>query len=137
MPELATIHHLGLVVVNVLRGVYSQPGLYLGAAILLLLEWCFPACPTQRIFRVGLVQDFLWLGVQTLSHVFVLAAWVGVLTAFYQAFLSGLTIHGVERLPTLAKWALCILAIDLLDRCHHRVKDEVPWLWHFHAVHHS
>ena len=129
--------HLMLVAAHTLRWVYTQPGLYAGAALILLLEWGLPAREGQRTLRVGLAQDFLWVGVQTVAHVVVLSAYVGFLTAIYQTHLSGLTIHAVTRLPVPLKWTLWILAIDLLDWCHHWVKHRVPWLWHFHAVHHS
>ncbi len=135
MVDLVQLH--AAVAWQTLHFVYTQPGLYAGAACLLLLEWLLPARPGQRMLRVGLAQDFLWVGVQTVAHVLVLAAWVGVLTAVYQTHLSALTLTGVAALPIALKWPLWVLAIDVLDWTHHWVKHKAPWLWHFHAVHHS
>lgn len=137
MLDLAFVQQQALIAWQTIRWVYTQPALYVGAACLFALEAWLPAREGQRLLRVGLAHDFLWLGVQTVSHVLVLAAWVGVLTGVYHAHLSGLTLTGVATLPTPLKWGLWILAIDLLDWCQHWVKHRVPWLWHFHAVHHS
>jgi len=137
MLDLAGVHRNALVALQTLRTVYTEPALYVGTFALVLLECWWPARADQRRWRVGLAQDFVWLGVQTLAHVFVLAAWVAVLTSFYEAHLTGLTLTSVATLPTPLKWTLWILAIDGLDWTHHWVKHKVPWLWHFHAVHHS
>jgi sterol desaturase/sphingolipid hydroxylase (fatty acid hydroxylase superfamily) len=137
MSGLDSLHWYALVTAGTLRTLYTQPGLYVASACFLLLEWWLPAEPSQRPFRVGLAQDFVWMGIQTLARVFVIAAYVGFLSRLYQTYTPWLTITAVAALPTPLKWTLWILAIDVLDWGHHWVKHKVPWFWHFHAVHHS
>jgi hypothetical protein len=74
MLDLAGVHQNALVAWQIVRTVYTEPVLYVGTGTLLFLEWWRPARPDQRHWRVGFAQDFVWLGVQTLAHVLVLAA---------------------------------------------------------------
>lgn len=43
----------------------------------------------------------------------------------------------VEQLPFVVGVVLCVLAADMAEYWTHRAYHEVPWLWKFHAVHHS
>jgi len=43
----------------------------------------------------------------------------------------------VEHIPYLPQVLLCVLVADLMEYATHRAYHEVPWLWKFHAVHHS
>jgi sterol desaturase/sphingolipid hydroxylase (fatty acid hydroxylase superfamily) len=135
MPD--GLAHAFAVAVQTLTIVYAEPALWIGTAVLLLLERRFPVHPRQRTWRVGLAHDAVWFGVTSIAHVLVLSAWAAALTVLYQTYCPWLTITAVGRLPTPAKWALWVLAVDLLEWCHHRLKHAVPWLWQFHAVHHS
>jgi sterol desaturase/sphingolipid hydroxylase (fatty acid hydroxylase superfamily) len=116
---------------------YSEPALYVGTALLLIVERVFPVRRPQSPWRIGFLQDAVWVGVQAISFTLVLTAYAAFLTGIYQARFDSLTVHAVERLPTYAKWALWILAVDLLEWSHHWLKHKVPWFWQFHAVHHS
>ena len=40
-------------------------------------------------------------------------------------------------LPWLVQFFLAVLVADLAEYCIHRALHEVPWLWRFHAIHHS
>ncbi|MBX7166647.1 MAG: sterol desaturase family protein [Pirellulales bacterium] len=43
----------------------------------------------------------------------------------------------VAGLPGLVQIALAFCCLDLSDYWTHRISHTVPWLWRFHAVHHS
>jgi sterol desaturase/sphingolipid hydroxylase (fatty acid hydroxylase superfamily) len=43
----------------------------------------------------------------------------------------------VQSIPFFPQLLLCILAADLAQYWTHRAYHEVPFLWRFHAVHHS
>lgn len=116
---------------------YSEPTLYVGTALILLVERVFPVRPSQTTWRVGFLQDAVWVGVQAIAFTLVLTAYAAFLTGIYQAHFGFLTVHAVERLPPYAKWPLWILVVDLLEWSHHWLKHKVPWFWQFHAVHHS
>jgi len=43
----------------------------------------------------------------------------------------------IQSLPTWAQFLLAVLCADLAQAGLHRAYHRVPWLWRFHAVHHS
>ena len=42
-----------------------------------------------------------------------------------------------QRLPTLAQAAIALVTFEMMGYWYHRMAHEVPFLWRFHAVHHS
>lgn len=42
-----------------------------------------------------------------------------------------------QQLPTLAQAAIGLVAFEMMGYWYHRMSHEVPFLWRFHAVHHS
>lgn len=104
--------------------------------IFILIEKLFPIY-RQPVFRPGWQTDFthfvvnhfivglVLLTVNFLVHrLFGWAAWPAL-----QAWIAGLP-FGVELV-------LILLAADLVQYWTHRAYHEVPFLWRFHAVHHS
>jgi sterol desaturase/sphingolipid hydroxylase (fatty acid hydroxylase superfamily) len=65
------------------------------------------------------------------------AVYVRAFSWFYTTYLSFLTLPLAARLPEAARIVFAILLADLLAWFQHWLKHRVPWLWHFHAVHHS
>lgn len=58
------------------------------------------------------------------------------------SFLAGLvafpTVQGwIVALPVWAQFLLAVLVADLAQALLHRAYHNIPWLWRFHAVHHS
>ena len=45
--------------------------------------------------------------------------------------------EAVQSLPTWAQFLLAVLLADLAQALLHRAYHKLPWLWRFHAVHHS
>ena len=43
----------------------------------------------------------------------------------------------IQSLPTWAQFLLAVLCADLAQASLHRAYHRLPWLWRFHAVHHS
>jgi len=71
-----------------------------------------------------LVALFLLIGNYFVAHVF---GWA--VSDSFQNFL--------RSLPLLMQVLLLIVAADFVLYWSHRLFHEVPWLWRFHAVHHS
>lgn len=44
---------------------------------------------------------------------------------------------GVASLPWAVQFVIVLVASDMLQYWYHRLFDQVPFLWGFHAVHHS
>jgi sterol desaturase/sphingolipid hydroxylase (fatty acid hydroxylase superfamily) len=105
--------------------------------VFVLLEKLFPLNRAQVVFRKEWQTDLTHFGVNHLLvgllllvvNFFIhrLLAWVG--PAPFQQM--------VEHIPYLPQVLLCVLVADLMEYTTHRAYHEVPWLWKFHAVHHS
>lgn len=115
---------------------FSEPLLYVGTAVILMLERLLPLKAGQKTFTTGFAHDIAWVALESVFGIVILASFVGLLTAFYHAYLSFLTIP-MDGVPLLLKFAIWILVLDFLDWLHHWVKHKVPWIWELHAVHHS
>jgi sterol desaturase/sphingolipid hydroxylase (fatty acid hydroxylase superfamily) len=50
---------------------------------------------------------------------------------------SDLVMQAARSLPVWLQFIACVFVADLLQSLIHRAYHEWPWLWRFHAVHHS
>ncbi len=111
--------------------------LLLLAVVFVPLERAFARRPEQPVFRRGWRTDLAWFFV---SHLLVsLVALATVVPAgllFRWAAWPPLQ-TAVSALPVLVQLPLAVLAADLASYAAHRAFHAVPWLWRFHAIHHS
>jgi lathosterol oxidase len=133
---------------EVALGAVGQTHFYLGLdwfvlELLLLtlifvpLEKLMPYRADQSVFRKGWVTD--------LQHFFVSHLFVQLLTyltlwpaTIFFAGLTGPGLHQWVQSQPLWLQALEVMVIaDLSEYIIHRLFHVVPWLWRFHAVHHS
>jgi sterol desaturase/sphingolipid hydroxylase (fatty acid hydroxylase superfamily) len=114
----------------------SLKALLVAAAVFIPLERLARLHPTQRTFRRGWTTDVLtWLMNGLLLYAVLLIV-LGGLDAVAAACAPQLR-SWIETRPL---WAQCVLALALGDLGVygiHRLEHTVPWLWRFHAVHHS
>jgi lathosterol oxidase len=101
------------------------------------IEVLWPAYREQSVFRSGWVTDIVYflsthLPIQITTFLILLPATqlssllnVPVLTA------------AVSRLPWLVQFFLAVLVADLAEYFIHRAFHKVPFMWRFHAIHHS
>jgi sterol desaturase/sphingolipid hydroxylase (fatty acid hydroxylase superfamily) len=111
--------------------------MFLMALIYVPLERLWPQYPTQGTFREQWTLDVVYfmsthLPLQVLSFLVLLPAteatkYLGV--PAIQEF--------VARLPWLLQLVLAIVVADLAEYFIHLALHKVPFLWRFHAVHHS
>ena len=89
--------------------------------------------PLRAEWRTDLAYYFL-------SHVlvqFVLIA-VTASTSTMDALVASQSVKAaVQSLPIWAQFLLAVFMADLFQAGLHRIYHQVPWLWRFHAVHHS
>jgi sterol desaturase/sphingolipid hydroxylase (fatty acid hydroxylase superfamily) len=121
-----------LVFAFVVRG-----GAAIGIALLFLLfvplEKLF-SFRRQRVFRTGLLTDLTHLLV---NNVLVAGATLVlvVLAAIPLFWIRGFDLVGY--LPVEASIALAVVVVFVGSYWGHRLSHQVPFLWRFHAVHHS
>ncbi|MBS0480569.1 MAG: sterol desaturase family protein [Proteobacteria bacterium] len=102
------------------------------------IERIFPHLRQQRLFRPEwsedlfyylissmLVQVITFLALAPSGYVNAHTSWLGELRA------------AVSSLPWLVQFALAMVLTDLAQYWFHRLFHTIPFLWGFHAVHHS
>jgi sterol desaturase/sphingolipid hydroxylase (fatty acid hydroxylase superfamily) len=94
------------------------------------LERAFPA-RRQPILRPGLGVDLAFFAGQYV-------VWSGLAVAVLVAVRAAIDAQvAPPAMPLAARVVLAVVAGDLLVYGFHRACHAVPWLWRFHAVHHS
>jgi lathosterol oxidase len=111
--------------------------LFLMAVIYVPLERMWPQYPEQGTFRKQWTLDVVYfmsthLPIQILSFLVLLPAtqatkYLGV-PALQQA---------IARLPWLVQFFLAVVVADVAEYFIHLALHKVPFLWRFHAIHHS
>ncbi|MGH8616297.1 MAG: sterol desaturase family protein [Burkholderiales bacterium] len=101
------------------------------------IEVLWPAYPEQNVFRADWLQDIVYflsthLPIQITSFLILLPA---TQISTYLA-IPGM-VDAVGRLPWLVQFVLAVLVADLAEYAIHRAFHTVPFLWRFHAIHHS
>jgi sterol desaturase/sphingolipid hydroxylase (fatty acid hydroxylase superfamily) len=111
--------------------------LLLMALIYVPLERIWPQYPEQGTFRRGWTQDVVYfmsthLPIQILSFLVLLPAtqatkYLGV--PALQALIA--------RMPWILQFCLAVVVADVAEYFIHLALHKVPFLWRFHAIHHS
>jgi sterol desaturase/sphingolipid hydroxylase (fatty acid hydroxylase superfamily) len=112
-------------------------GVLTTAALFVPLERAFALRREQGPFRPGWLTDtqyfFMSHALVQLMSVLVLAPAVSVGALLAMPALQ----QAVQQAPLLVQFLACVLVADLAQYWVHRAFHAIPWLWRFHAVHHS
>lgn len=110
----------------------------LGSSIVFIaIEKLFPNDPRQPVFRAEWQTDFTYFIVNHLL--------IGLVLLVVNFLVHDLAVWSlftplqplVGALPLAVEIVLAVLVADLIQYWVHRAYHEVPFLWRFHAVHHS
>lgn len=107
------------------------------AAIFVPLERLFPLRPEQSTFREAWTTDTLYFLV---SHLLVQVTTFLILApgnAAFSAFDGAGFRERLASLPLVAQFLGVVLVADLSEYAIHRAFHRIPFLWRFHAIHHS
>jgi lathosterol oxidase len=101
------------------------------------IEVLWPAYPKQSVFRKEWVTDIVYflsthLPIQVTTLLIMLPA-----TRLTSVLGVPSIVAAVGSLPWLVQFFLAIVVADLAEYAIHRLFHTVPWLWRFHAIHHS
>lgn len=102
------------------------------------IERMFPHLPEQRLFRIEWREDlFYYLLSSMLVQVITFLALAP--SSYINAHFGWLdsTRSAVGALPWAVQFLLAMFLTDLAQYWFHRLFHKVPFLWGFHAVHHS
>ena len=115
----------------------ARGNIVVGLVVLFLvfvpLERIFALHP-RRVFRPGIVTDLTHLLANTTLVT------IGTIALVVVAALPAPVAQGVRcrrPLPTELSLALAVVVASIANYWGHRLTHEVPFLWRFHAVHHS
>ena len=107
------------------------------ALVFVPLELFFPKRLDQTKFHPEWRTDLAYF---IMGHLFVQAVAVSTQEPV-RALLAGTSLEGLRAfiagLPYLAQVLLAVFAADVFQYCVHRSFHKIPYLWRFHAVHHS
>jgi sterol desaturase/sphingolipid hydroxylase (fatty acid hydroxylase superfamily) len=131
-------HAIGLTfLAALLFALLVRGGAVVGIALLFVvfvpLEKVF-ALRRQRVFRPGLLTDLTHLLVNTLITT------VALIVLVVAATIPLFWLRRLDLVGGLPAWAAVALAATLVAVANywgHRLSHQVPFLWRFHAVHHS
>ena len=105
--------------------------------IFIVLEKLFPLYRDQLVFRPEWQTDMKHFAV---NHFLVGLILLTVNFTIHHGF-AWMVDHdfqlAIQRIPFVWQLLLCILVADLSQYWTHRAYHEIPFLWKFHAVHHS
>ncbi len=106
-------------------------------AVFVPLERAFARRPAQPVFRQGWRTDVVhFFASHLLVQLSALLTLSPALLLFRWAAWPALQ-QAVAGQPLAVQLVLAVLAADLAGYAAHRSFHQIPWLWRFHAVHHS
>ena len=105
--------------------------------IFVVIEKLFPLYKGQSLFRKEWQTDLKHFAVNHFIVGLVLLVVNFLLHHLFAWLVSSGFQQAVRDIPFVPQLLLCILVADLAQYWTHRAYHEVPFLWKFHAVHHS
>ena len=102
-----------------------------------ILEWLYPLKKEQKRFRQGWLTDvahffFNYILVNIGTYLVVVVFYI-----FFSGVVSPALQLAVRSQPALLQFAEAFFIAQLAFYVVHRLGHTVPWLWRFHAIHHS
>lgn len=111
--------------------------LQLSGLLFVAIEKAVPLDKTKAVFRRAWQTDLAHFA---MTHFFIGLSVVTVNFLIFDVlgWLQNDVVHVfVRSIPFVPQLLLCVLIADLTEYWTHRAYHEVPFLWKFHAVHHS
>jgi sterol desaturase/sphingolipid hydroxylase (fatty acid hydroxylase superfamily) len=134
MPEWLTSHGRAvLAAVSIARTVLS---LALVTALFAPLEHLF-AVRRTRLFYDGWATNLGWYFVNGLAGALLLGPPTALIAWAVHTLLPADLTTAASQLPLWPRMALAMIVGEIGFYWGHRWSHEIPWLWRFHAIHHS
>jgi sterol desaturase/sphingolipid hydroxylase (fatty acid hydroxylase superfamily) len=130
---LASHQHILALLLQVAR---SAASLALMIALFAPLEHFFSVRPS-RFLHAGWSTNLGWYFLNGLVTVFVLGPPTALVAWGVHAVLPAAVTNAAAALPFWPRAAAAMVVGEIGFYWGHRLSHEIPWLWRFHAVHHS
>ncbi|MEY2882970.1 MAG: hypothetical protein RL490_694 [Pseudomonadota bacterium] len=114
----------------------SAVSLALMIALFAPLEYFFAQRASKR-FAPGWLTNLGWYFLNGLTAVFILGPPTALLAASVHAIIPAAVTGAAAALPLWAKMIAAMIVGEIGFYWGHRLSHEIPFLWRFHAVHHS
>ena len=114
----------------------SMRGLLTMAAIFIPLEIAFARVPTP-LFRRSIWSDLGFYFLNGIVPVLMLTALLGVVVQLISPLYASGIFSWMAHVPIPIKFVAAIVIGDIGAYWGHRWSHELPFLWHFHKVHHQ
>lgn len=118
-------------------GLFISAQLIGSAAIILFLEWRYPAQPDQALFSPSLLLDGFYFFVMQPVFSVAIVLISGPLQSFLETYASWMVLDVADGLPLVVAVPLGIVVVDITSWAAHVAQHKIPFLWRFHMVHHS
>jgi sterol desaturase/sphingolipid hydroxylase (fatty acid hydroxylase superfamily) len=115
----------------------SLDWLLLAAFIFVPLERLLARRPQQRVFRRGWINDLIYLLLNGQATAFCLGALIIGITITAGSLVPVSVRAAAQGQPYWMQIVEVIVLADIGVYFAHRTFHAVPWLWRFHAIHHS
>jgi sterol desaturase/sphingolipid hydroxylase (fatty acid hydroxylase superfamily) len=119
-----------------IENIFALKSLSIVALLFIPLERLLPLRRTQKVLRKGWKNDLIYLVLNSALMNVAVAIGALVLLQLKSRFLP-VEIASEIHQPVWLQVIELILIIDLLHYAVHRLYHTVPFLWRFHALHHS
>ncbi len=110
--------------------------LVLLSVIFLPLERLFAVHP-KKIFRKHVLTDLVYYFLSSLLPASLLAVPLSAAAWLMHHFMPGWYLAGLAHMPLVVRLLLSLVVGEIGFYWGHRWTHEIPFLWRFHAVHHS
>lgn len=105
--------------------------------VFVAIEKLFPLYRGQPVFRAEWQTDFIHFGVNHFLVGLTLLIVNFLIHRFFTWAVYPPLQQAIQSLPLVVETLLVLLVADLIQYWTHRAYHEIPFLWRFHAVHHS
>jgi sterol desaturase/sphingolipid hydroxylase (fatty acid hydroxylase superfamily) len=109
----------------------------ISGAAFVFIEKLIPRYEKQAILRPEWQLDLFYFGLNHLAIGVLLIVGNNFAPSVFGWAVNAHMQDAIRSLPLLLQVVLLIAAADFVQYFTHRAFHEVPWLWKFHAVHHS
>jgi sterol desaturase/sphingolipid hydroxylase (fatty acid hydroxylase superfamily) len=117
--------------------VFSYKVLLLGLAPSLLLSRWWPAKAEEPLLSAALLFDYLTPIFKGIFLSGIVIASTAALDSFYETYLPAIDTGLLDGQPFALQVVGAFLIGDFMHYVSHWTRHKVPWLWHFHTIHHS